>query len=66
MLQMEVGNESRISEELAGAAILIIIILKKKNAKRKRKPRTVWMNPRLCKFIKIERCDGTDIDIEQQ
>ena len=41
MLQMEVGNESRISEELAGAAILIITILKKKNAKRKRKPRTV-------------------------
>ena len=54
MLQMEVGNESRISEELACAAILITIIKKKKNAKRKRKPRPVWMKPRLCRRTSFE------------
>lgn len=32
MFQIEVGNESRISEEIPGAAILITIILEKKNA----------------------------------
>ena len=35
MLQMEVGNESRISEELACAAILITIIKKKKTLNEK-------------------------------
>ena len=40
-----------MSEELAAAAIVTAIISETKNTGRKRKQRTAWMKPWLCRII---------------
>ena len=40
-----------MNEELAATSVAIAIISKRKNTKRKRKRRTVWIKPWLCRII---------------
>ena len=48
---ISISTESTMSEELAAAAIVTAIISETKNTGRKRKQRTAWMKPWLCRII---------------
>ena len=46
-----ISTQNAMREELATAAIAIAIISKSKNTARKRKQKTVWVRPWLCRII---------------
>ena len=47
---ISISTASKMSEEPAAAAIAIAIISTRKSSERKRKQRTVWVKPWLCRI----------------